>query len=218
MERLDYLEEVHGAHPDAAIIWLHGLGADGYDFKPIVQQLNLPEEINIHFVFPHAPVMPVTINQGISMNAWYDIYQLSMDAKEDETGIENSMHLLEDLISTKFSHLDPERIILAGFSQGGAQVLHTALHGRLQYGGLMVLSGYLAVRNNAQSGRLPDYNIFMAHGIQDEVLPIAIAEMAHKVLTDLGMQIDWHRYSMAHQLCAQELVDIRAYILNRLTD
>jgi phospholipase/carboxylesterase len=213
-KRFDYLEEIHGSNPDAAIIWLHGLGADGYDFKPIVQQLNLPDDLSIHFVFPHAPVQPVTLNQGIPMNAWYDIYQLSIDAQEDEHGIEASMHSLEDLITTKFSAIKRERIILAGFSQGGALALHTLLHGRSEYGGLIALSTYLPLRNKVEHAKpITDRQIFMAHGILDEILPIYIAEMARDRLTSLGMQINWHSYPMAHQLCPQEITDIRTYIM-----
>ena len=107
MDTLDYIEDLHGDNPDAAIIWLHGLGADAYDFKPIVKQLNLPDEISIHFVFPQAPVQPVTINEGISMNAWYDILELSLESEEDQAGITASMNALESLINTKFKHIDP---------------------------------------------------------------------------------------------------------------
>ena len=216
---LDYLEDIHGSDPDAAIIWLHGLGADGYDFKPIVQQLNLPEDLNIHFVFPHAPVQPVTLNQGIPMNAWYNIYQLSIDAQEDSAGIEKSMHLLESLIHTKFSHIDRNRILLAGFSQGGALALHTLLHGTSEYGGLIALSSYLPLRSQApQAKHLPKRPIFMAHGLVDEIVPINIAEMARDILARMGIQIDWRSYPMAHQLCPEELQDIRIYIIECLAD
>ena len=216
-KELDYLEVIHGSNPDAAIIWLHGLGADGYDFKPIVEQLNLPTDLNIHFVFPHAPVQPVTLNQGIAMNAWYDIYQLSIDAQEDAAGIESSMHLLESLIDTKFSHLERKRILLAGFSQGGALALHTLLHGKAAYGGLIALSTYLPLRKQASQARHhPKYPVFMAHGVVDETLPIYIAEMARDILSGMGIQIDWHSYPMAHQLCPQEVTDIHGYIVECL--
>jgi phospholipase/carboxylesterase len=218
-KRLDYVEDIHGSNPDAAIIWLHGLGADGYDFKPIVQQLDLPDDLNIHFLFPHAPVQAVTLNQGMPMNAWYDIYQLSIDAQEDAAGIERSMHLLESLIDINFSHIDRKRILLAGFSQGGALALHTLLHGSSEYGGLIALSAYLPLRNLAPDARhQPRWPIFMAHGLVDEILPIYIAEMARDTLGGIGMQIDWHSYPMAHQLCPQEMQDIRRYIVTRLKD
>ena len=219
MNILEYLEELHGVNPDAAVIWLHGLGADGYDFKPIVQQLALPENVNIHFIFPHAPVQPVTLNQGMSMNAWYDIYQLSIDANEDEAGLENSMHAIETLVTEKFSHLDANRIILAGFSQGGALALHTLLHGNLEYGGLIALSAYLPLREKIQQAkRIPKQKIFMAHGILDETLPIYIAEMARETLIKEGMEVDWHTYPMAHQVCMEEIKDIREYILKCLAN
>ena len=219
MNTLEYLEEIHGANPDTAVIWLHGLGADGFDFKPIVQQLDLPENVDIHFVFPHAPVQPVTLNQGISMNAWYDIYQLSIDAKEDEAGIEKSMQGLETLITEKFSHIDPNRIILAGFSQGGALALHTLLHGNLEFGGLMALSAYLPLRDKIQlAKRIPKQEIFMAHGILDETLPVYIGEMAKELLTNEGVKIDWRSYPMAHQVCMDEIKDIREYLLKCLAN
>ena len=217
METLEYLEEIHGSNPDSAVIWLHGLGADGHDFKPIVEQLELPDHVNIHFIFPHAPVQPVTLNQGISMNSWYDIYQLSIDAKEDEKGINESMQTLEALVTTKFAHLDSNKILLAGFSQGGALALHTLLHGNLEFGGLIALSAYLPLRDKLQQAKRIPKEIFMAHGILDETLPIYVAELARDILTDFGIKVDWHSYPMAHQLCIEEIKDIRAYILNCLT-
>ena len=217
MKTLEYLEEIHGTNPDAAVIWLHGLGADGHDFKPIVQQLELPDYLNIHFIFPHAPIQPVTLNQGLSMNSWYDIYKLSINANEDEKGIEESMQALEVLITKKFSHLDTNRIILAGFSQGGALALHTLLHGNLEFGGLIALSAYLPLRDKAQQAkRIPNEEIFMAHGTLDETLPIYIAELGKNILTKLGIKVEWHSYPMAHQLCPEEINDIRAYVLNCL--
>ncbi|MEM8844570.1 MAG: dienelactone hydrolase family protein [Pseudomonadota bacterium] len=214
MKTLDFIEEIHGSNPDSAIIWLHGLGADGFDFKPIVQQLELPDDMSVHFVFPHAPVQPVTLNQGMSMRSWYDIYKLSIDAKEDETGINESMLALEALISSKFSHLESHKILLAGFSQGGALAFHTLLHGSLEFGGLIALSTYLPLRDKlAQAKRIPKHKIFMAHGIHDEILPIYIAELAKEVLSNAGIKTEWHSYPMAHQLCMDEIKDIRAYIL-----
>ena len=220
MQSLDYLEEIHGDKPDAAIIWLHGLGADGYDFKPIVQQLQLPPELAIHFVFPHAPVQPVTINQGVSMNAWFDIYELSLDAEEDEHGIQSSMHALESLIKDKFQHIDPSRILLAGFSQGGALVLHTLLHGAVPIGGALALSTYLPLRSlalEANKQRVHGHEIFMAHGEYDEVLPHQVGDLARGILLTLGANIVWRSYPMAHELCTQQIEHIREWIVQRLT-
>ena len=219
METLDYLEEIHGDDPDAAIIWLHGLGADGYDFKPIVKQLNLPDDQSIHFLFPHAPVRPVTINQGMEMNAWYDILELSLEAKEDQIGIIASMRAIEALIQSKFAHINPNRVLLAGFSQGGALVLHTLLHGTISLGGAIALSTYLPLRNlatEANKDRVINQQIFMAHGTHDEVLPHEIGELAKSILLTLGAKITWHSYTMAHQLCDQQILEIRKWILQRL--
>ena len=220
MESLDYLEEIHGSNPDAAVIWLHGLGADGYDFKPIVRQLNLPNDHSIHFIFPHAPVQPVSINQGLEVNAWYDILELSLDAKEDITGITASMNAVEGLIQSKFAHIDPNRIILAGFSQGGAMALHTFLHGKLCFGGVIALSTYLPVRHlaaEADKNKVSGQNIFMAHGTHDEVLPHEIGELAKNILLALGANISWRSYTMAHEVCHQQIQEIRHWILERLS-
>ena len=224
MQSLDYLEEIHGevSHgqaPDAAIIWLHGLGADGYDFKPIVQQLALPKDLSIHFVFPHAPVQPVTINQGMNMNAWYDIYEISLDAEEDSKGINASMQSLEALINDKFAHLEPQKILIAGFSQGGALALHTLLHGNTPIGGVIALSTYLPLRElavKANKQRVYQQEIFLAHGEYDEVLPFQIGDLARGVLLALGANIHWQSYPMAHELCAQQIQHIREWIIKRL--
>lgn len=219
MPSLDYIEEIHGNFPDAAIIWLHGLGADGHDFKPIIKQLNLPDDLSIHFLFPHAPVQPVTINNGVSMNAWYDIYELSLEATEDEIGIFASMHALETLISKKFSTLDPERVLLAGFSQGGALALHTLLHGKLPIGGVMALSTYLPLRElapDANKQRVQQHNIFLAHGEYDEVLPLPAGDLARGILLTLGANVTWQRYPMGHELCAEQIQHIRSWIMQQL--
>jgi phospholipase/carboxylesterase len=220
MESLDYIEETHGDNPDAAIIWLHGLGADGYDFKPMVKQLNLPDDLSVHFVFPHAPVQAVTINQGMLMNAWYDILELSLEAEEDEAGINSSMHAVESLIQSKFAHIDPSRIILAGFSQGGALTLHTLLHGNISIGGVIALSTYLPLRHlapDAKKDRVMGLNIFMAHGTHDEVLPIDIGDLARGILLTLGTKLAWRTYPMAHQLCDEQILDIRSWLIKKLS-
>ncbi len=220
MESLDYIEETHGDNPDAAIIWLHGLGADAHDFKPMVKQLDLPTDLSIHFVFPNAPVQAVTINQGMSMNAWYDIFELSLEAEEDEAGINASMLAVESLIQSKFAHIDPSRIILAGFSQGGALTLHTLLHGSVPIGGVIALSTYLPLRQlapDAKKDRVVDHNIFMAHGTHDEVLPIDIGDLARGILLALGSKLVWRAYPMAHQLCDQQILDIRHWIVKKLS-
>ncbi len=219
MNQLDYLEKISGENPSAAIIWLHGLGADGYDFLPIVEQLNLPAENSIHFIFPHAPVRPVTLNQGISMNAWYDIRELSLHAQEDKQGIIDSMTAVENLITCQLGHIDPQRVLLAGFSQGGALALHTVLHGSILLGGTIALSTYLPLRalaTQASEKRLVHTEIFMAHGTQDEILPFEIGHLSKDILLNIGANIDWHEYPMGHQLCDAQIEDIRKWILQRL--
>lgn len=219
MRTLDYVEEIHGNNPDAAIIWLHGLGADGHDFQPIVRQLNLPSDMSVHFMFPHAPIQPVTLNNGVSMNAWYDIYALDLDADEDEHGIHSTMQALETLIEEKFSHIESNRILLAGFSQGGALALHTLLHGRVPIGGVIALSTYLPLRDmalDANKQRVHEQAIYLGHGEYDEVLPLQAADLARGVLLALGANVSWYRYPMAHELCAQQIEHISAWIIEQL--
>lgn len=219
MHKLEYLEEISGQNPDAAIVWLHGLGADGYDFLPIVRQLDLPADYAIHFLFPHAPVQAVTINQGVEMNAWYDIHELSLHAEEDEQGVFASMRAVEALIASKLAHIDPNRILLAGFSQGGALTLHTALHGGIALGGAIALSTYLPLRKlvtKAPSDNIVHSDIFMAHGTLDDVLPHEIGLLSKDVLLKLGAHIEWRDYPMGHELCDALLQDLRAWILQRL--
>lgn len=218
---LKYLEEISATKPDAAIVWLHGLGADAYDFLPIAQQLNLPEDIAVHFLFPHAPVQPVTINQGVAMNAWYDIHELSLHAEEDEQGIFASMHAIEALIRSKLAHIDTKRILLAGFSQGGALTLHTMLHGSLALGGAIALSSYLPLRKrvmNAANTHIKHSEVFMAHGTRDEVLPHEIGLLSKDVLLKVGAHVEWREYPMGHELCATLLQDLRAWIVQRLSE
>jgi phospholipase/carboxylesterase len=199
-----------GSQPQAAVIWLHGLGADGHDFEPIVPELAVAQPLR--FIFPHAPVRPVTINQGMRMRAWYDIFQFGGGA-EDEAGIRESQRLVEDLI--KQQPLPSNRIVLAGFSQGGAVVLQTALRHREPLAGVLALSTYLplsatleAERSAANRG-LP---IFMAHGQYDDIIPLARAEQSRRMLEKLGYPVEWHAYAMPHSLCPQEIEDICAFL------
>jgi phospholipase/carboxylesterase len=210
------------ANPDGAVIWLHGLGADGHDFEPIVPELGLSELLKLRFVFPHAPVRPVTINSGMQMRAWYDILTLERDGPVDEAGIRESAVLLVALIEREHERGIPyDRIVLAGFSQGGAIASHTALRFPHRLAGLMALSTYLPlsskldveVFNNpaAQSRDLP---IFMAHGSFDPVLPMALGEHSNAVVTEAGYQVEWHDYPMAHAVCAEEIADIRNWLVS----
>jgi phospholipase/carboxylesterase len=203
-----------GARPSAAVLWLHGLGADGHDFEPIVPELEL-EGLAVRFVFPHAPVRPVTLNGGMTMRAWYDILQLG-PGPEDEKGIQASQRLLEQLVEEqKQEGIGPERIVLAGFSQGGAIALQTALRHPARLAGLMALSTYLPVattlaREKSESNRkLP---IFMAHGTYDDVIPLQRAEDSRRMLEAEGYAVEWRTYPMPHSVCGPEIADVSAFL------
>ena len=220
MQQLDYLEIHPHEDSNALVIWLHGLGANGYDFKTLVEQLEFPEHLKIRFLLPHAPVIPVTINQGMAMNAWYDICSLEENSREDEQGIHCAMQSIETLITEKFSHIPSQRIILAGFSQGGAVALHTYLHGNTDIGGVIALSTYLPMSHLCEQlvpSNIPDKHIFMAHGESDEILTLDVAERSRTVLGAIGAEIEWHQYPMAHNLCTQEVADLRQWLIRRLT-
>jgi phospholipase/carboxylesterase len=204
--------------PDASIIWLHGLGADGSDFVPVAEELALP--FPVRFVFPHAPSMPVTVNGGYRMPAWYDVYTLDIAGVQDEVGIRNSQAKLEELIAKERSRgILPERIVLAGFSQGGAIALHTALRYPTRLAGVLALSTYLplaktldAERSDANSG-VP---IFMAYGTGDTVIPDGVATRSRERLRAANYPVDWHEYPMAHSVCSAEIDDIRRFLLKVL--
>jgi phospholipase/carboxylesterase len=199
-----------GSQPQAAVIWLHGLGADGHDFEPIVPELAVAQPLR--FIFPHAPVRPVTINQGMRMRAWYDIFQFGGGA-EDEAGIRESQRLVEDLI--KQQPFPSNRIVLAGFSQGGAVVLQTALRHRERLAGVLALSTYLPLNATLEAERSAanrDLPIFMAHGQYDDIIPLARAEQSRRMLEKLAYPVEWHTYAMPHSLCPQEIEDICAFL------
>ena len=200
-----------GAKPDAAVIWLHGLGADGHDFEPVVPALQLPDRLSVRFVFPNAPVRPVTLNMGMPMRAWYDIIELG-GGREDEAGIRESQQLVEDLIAREKSRgIVSSRIVLAGFSQGGAIVLFTAIRHPERLAGVMALSTYLAVADTHAAERDPAnlaVPIFMAHGTQDEMIGNARAQNSRAKLEALGYPVEWHEYAMGHSVCPQEVADI----------
>jgi phospholipase/carboxylesterase len=222
MELPETVEVAGDASPDGSVIWLHGLGADGHDFEPIVPELGLDGQCSLRFVFPHAPMRPVTINGGMTMRAWYDVLSLDRGGPQDEAGIRESGRMLELLIEREHERGIPyEMIVLAGFSQGGAIALHTALRYRHRVAGLMALSTWLPLSNffdaevirntNAQSKDLP---IFMAHGTFDPMLPIALGQHSHAALEKAGYQVEWHDYPMAHAVCAEEIADIRNWLLS----
>ena len=207
---MDAIQVETGSNPQAAVIWLHGLGADGHDFEPIVPELELARPVR--FVFPHAPVRPVTINQGMRMRAWYDILQLG-GGPEDEAGLRASQKLAEDLIAAQ--GLPASRIVLAGFSQGGAIVLQTALRYPERLAGVMALSTYLPLAAKAAAERNDanrDAPIFMAHGRYDDLIPIDRAQASRDLLQKLGYPVEWHEYPMPHAVCPPEIADISAFL------
>jgi phospholipase/carboxylesterase len=210
---MEAIEIQTGSKPAASIIWLHGLGADGHDFEPIVPELKLAKPVR--FVFPHAPVRPVTINQGMRMRAWYDILQFG-GGPEDEAGIRASQHLIEELISKeKGQGLPVAKIVVAGFSQGGAVALQTALRYPERLAGVLALSSYLPLAGSLRSERSPanqDIPIFMAHGRYDDVIPLRRAEESRKLLEAAGYHVEWHEYPMPHSVCAEEIADIAAFL------
>ena len=212
MSLLETVEIATGDHPEAAVIWMHGLGADGNDFVPIVRELDLSECPAIRFVFPHAETMPVTINNGYVMRAWYDILGMDLVRREDEVGLRKSQQQIEQLITREIQRGIPaERIILAGFSQGCAMTLQTGLRHPKKLAGLLCLSGYLPLADKlpaecSEANRSTP--IFMAHGRVDPVVQIARAETSRDFLTRLGYAIEWKDYSMPHSVCEEEIDDI----------
>lgn len=213
---LENIEIETAPNPEIAIVWLHGLGADGNDFVPIVRELDLSGLPGIRFVFPHANTMPVTINGGYVMRSWYDIVATDLVRREDEAGLRASQLQVEALIAReKARGIPASRIILAGFSQGCAMTLQTGLRHPERLAGMMCLSGYLPLAGVAGAERDEaslSTPIFMAHGVQDPVVPFARAEDSRKVLESLGYQVEWHAYQMQHTLCLEEVQDIAKWI------
>jgi phospholipase/carboxylesterase len=208
---MDAIRIETGANPQAAVIWLHGLGADGHDFEPIVPELDLPGPVR--FVFPHAPVRPVTINQGMRMRAWYDIFQFG-GGPEDEAGVRASQRLVEGLIAEEKKR-GIAKVVLAGFSQGGAIVLHTALRHPERLAGVLALSTYLPLAASVEAERAPAnaaLPIFMAHGQYDDIIPLRRAEQSRQALERLGYPVEWRAYPMPHSVCPQEIADIAAFL------
>ena len=216
---LETIEIETGPGPAAAVIWLHGLGADGHDFEPIVPELGLPASRPVRFIFPNAPQRPVTINMGMRMPAWYDILQPG-GGLEDEAGIRSSQVSIEDLISRETKKGIPHnKIVLAGFSQGGAIALQTALRQRERLAGVMALSTYLPLSGNLEKERAimnNDLPIFMAHGSYDPMIPMARAQQSRDALLALGYPVEWRDYPMPHSVNPQEIADIAAFLLRIL--
>lgn len=204
-----------GGKPTASIIWLHGLGADGHDFEPIVPGLGLPDDLAIRFIFPHAPSMPVTLNGGYIMPAWYDIKESDLGIEHDHGGIQQSTQSIQMLIDQEEMHGIPaDRIVLAGFSQGGAMALHAGLRQSNALAGIMALSCYLLVPNELDhaSKAAKGTPIFMVHGVDDQVVPYALGDSSYRKLKAHGYAVEWHSYPMQHSVCPQEIVAIGKWI------
>jgi phospholipase/carboxylesterase len=221
MHMLDAVEINPPGKPQACIVWLHGLGADGHDFEPLIPQLAIVREYSVRVVLPHAPRRPVTVNGGMVMPAWYDILAPDFRYGEDADGIRQSQQQLQALIEREIAAgIAPRRIILAGFSQGGAIVLHTGLRYPQQLGGILALSAYLPLRESlateaaAANSRVP---LMMAHGTADTVVPLSLAERSRDLLCKQGYTVEWHSYPMQHALCATEIQDIRAWLVSCLS-
>jgi phospholipase/carboxylesterase len=214
-ELLPAIEIETAPHPACCVIWLHGLGADGNDFVPIIEALGL-SGLGVRFIFPHAPTRPVTINDGYVMRAWYDIGYEDLSLKEDERGVRESQAAIEALIEREHSRgIGYDKLVLAGFSQGGAIALHLGLRESRRLGGIVALSTYLPLavtlpsEKSAASEGLP---IFLAHGRSDPLIPIELAEATRRVLEREGYSVEWHVYPMPHSVCVDEIGAIGAWL------
>lgn len=213
---LECIEIQTGANPERAVIWLHGLGADGNDFAPVVPEFRLDDFPAIRFIFPHAPVQAVTINNGMSMRAWYDIYTPDLVRREDEAGLRKSEAAVRGLIAREnVRGISTDKIVLAGFSQGCAMTLQTGLRLDEALAGMVGLSGYLPLLDKTTSERHKanqDTPIFMAHGTMDPVVDIQRGEASRDLLLELGYEVTWRTYPMPHSVCLEEINDVAAFL------
>lgn len=202
--------------PTASIVWLHGLGADGYDFVPVVKELEALGAPPARYVFPHAPMRAVTINGGMVMRAWYDILGVDLVRREDEGGVRESQRQVEELIAHEEARgIARSRIVLAGFSQGGAITLHTGLRQAQPLAGLLALSTYLPLAASFEAERAPQSQavpVLMAHGTQDPIIPLARATASRDALRGLGYSVQWQQYPMPHSVCAEEIELIAGFL------
>ncbi|HEU4600503.1 MAG TPA: alpha/beta fold hydrolase [Steroidobacteraceae bacterium] len=204
----------------ASVIWLHGLGADGFDFAPVVDELRLPRTLPIRFIFPHAKHRPVTLNNGYVMRAWYDLYGLSTNSREDEAGLRDSERTVSQYIAGEIAAGIPsERIVIAGFSQGGALALYAALRYPQQLAGVIALSTYLPLRDRL-AGEVSAANrnvpILMCHGVRDAVVPLTMGSASRDLLVQQGFAVEWHTYPMEHSVCMEEIAVISTWLQQRL--
>lgn len=207
-----------GDAPHFSVIWLHGLGASGEDFVPVAEELHLPQAVR--FIFPHAPQIPVTLNGSFVMPAWYDIGSSEIDAAQDAAGIAASRHAIEKLIAHEVARgIAPAHIFVAGFSQGGAIALHTGLHAKERLAGVLALSTYLALADTVEKVATAEglnTPIFMAHGLQDPVVPCTLGKQSAAHLQQLGCTVNWHEYVMPHSVCMEEIRDIEHWLTQQM--
>ena len=217
---LDYIEIQTGLDPEATIIWLHGLGADGHDFVPIVGELGLPGDTAFRFVFPHAPLRPITINNGMVMRGWYDIHEMPVDAdkseRADRPGLEHASGIVSTLIEQENQRgITTDKLFLAGFSQGGAVALFAGLRYRQPLAGIIALSAYLPDSDSTEAERSSENlgtPVFMAHGYHDPVIPVSAGRHSNRMLAAAGYNVDWHTYDMPHSVHPDEIRDIARFI------
>ena len=220
MQLPETVEVGNSENVDGSVIWLHGLGADGHDFEGIVPQLSLAAGLSLRFIFPHAPERPVTLNGGMVMRAWYDIFSLDRDGPVDEPGIRQSAAMLEGLIEREHERgVAYSRIVLAGFSQGGAIASHCALRFPEPLAGLMMLSTYLPLHSSLQeefidsgTAQPEELRIFMAHGTFDPMLPVQLGSGSRDVMRSLGYAVEWFEYPMQHAVCPEEITEISRWL------
>lgn len=216
IQSLEVIEKTTGENPQYCVIWLHGLGADGHDFEPIVSELTLPADKPTRFIFPHAPFQPITVNKGAIMRAWYDIQDQQIDHMQDIEGINDSTSALMGLIEQQIeTGIAAENIVIAGFSQGGVIALNTAMRYHSKLAGVMALSTYLPMHDvypEMCHEANKDTSIFMAHGEHDDVISYLTAEKSHQKLVGMGYNVDWHSYPIAHGVGPQEIDDISAWL------
>ncbi len=218
---IQHIELVTGANPKGSVIWMHGLGADCWDFVPIVKELSLAETLPLRFIFPQAPMRPITINNGQVMPGWYDISMQDIARKPDEIGVRESQAAIDKLIARELDRgIASDKIILAGFSQGGAIALQAGLRNPHELGGIMALSTYLTLGDSlAKEKTIVNANIpiLMAHGTQDPIVPLALARSSRDALTQHNYQVEWREYPMQHSVCADEVEAISRWITQRFS-
>jgi len=221
LHTLPHLSVETNPSPQVAVIWLHGLGADGHDFEPIIPQLRLPDDLAVRFIFPHAPSIPVTLNNGYVMPAWYDIKQTDFGIEHDHKGILNAARDIQMLIEQEVMRGIPaSHIVLAGFSQGAAMALHVGLRQPEMLAGIMALSGYLLLpdKTNEFTDAAQATPLFMGHGVYDPVVPFSLGDSSRRRLEAAGLSIQWRSYPMEHSVCPEEIRHIGAWISSLFTD